>query len=386
MKILIIRNYPSYMDVRARMYNIQELGLAKALVRLGHSCGLLFWTDRREEDIDYVFEKDRHIQICYRKGWSLFHNTVFRNIDHMLKEFDVIQSGEYNQLESWLLAGKYPDKTIIYHGPYDSRYNRRYHAMCAVFDLFFLKRYIRNRTHFIVKSRLAEEFLASKNILREDMKALGVGIDVDALNGTADEISRYVEEAESSYSVIKLLYIGHLDEGRNILFILEVLKAVKDRGYEVTLNLVGTGEDAYVNRCRGYAEENGLWPNIHYTEKLEQRHIACLYRKSDFFLMPTRFDIFGMVMLEAMYYGLAVLTTENGGSTMMIEDGINGFRLPLDCGKWADLIVGLYEDKDRFERTGKSALETVRNRFTWDKLAPAFLEEYRRIPGMSTGK
>lgn len=77
MKILIVRNFPSYMDVRRRTYNIQELGLAKSLVRMGNTCGVVFWTDRDEEQIDYVFEEDRHICIYYKKGISLFHNTVF---------------------------------------------------------------------------------------------------------------------------------------------------------------------------------------------------------------------------------------------------------------------------------------------------------------------
>ena len=46
MKILIIRNYPSYMDVEKNTYNIQEVGLAKALVRKDNVCDILFWTDK----------------------------------------------------------------------------------------------------------------------------------------------------------------------------------------------------------------------------------------------------------------------------------------------------------------------------------------------------
>ena len=40
MKILIIRNFPSYMAVKNNTYNIQEVGLAKALVRKGHFCDI----------------------------------------------------------------------------------------------------------------------------------------------------------------------------------------------------------------------------------------------------------------------------------------------------------------------------------------------------------
>ena len=47
MKILIIRNYPSYMAVKNNTYNIQEVGLAKALIRKGHICDIVFWTDKK---------------------------------------------------------------------------------------------------------------------------------------------------------------------------------------------------------------------------------------------------------------------------------------------------------------------------------------------------
>lgn len=52
MKILIIRNFPSYMAVKNNTYNIQEVGLAKALVRKGNTCDIVFWTDKEEEIVE----------------------------------------------------------------------------------------------------------------------------------------------------------------------------------------------------------------------------------------------------------------------------------------------------------------------------------------------
>ena len=47
MKILIIRPWPSLLDVTKNTYNIQEVGLAKALVKRGHSTDILFRTGMR---------------------------------------------------------------------------------------------------------------------------------------------------------------------------------------------------------------------------------------------------------------------------------------------------------------------------------------------------
>lgn len=78
-----------------------------------------------------------------------------------------------------------------------------------------------------------------------------------------------------------------------------------------------------------------------------------------------------MVLLEAMYYGLAVLTTDNGGSTMMIQDGVNGYRLKLDVHRWAWRIVRLYGDREQLEHMKRCAHETVADRYTWDVLGEA---------------
>ena len=51
MKVLIVRPFPSMLDVRQNTYNIQEIGLAKALNRRGCQTDLLFWTDGEEAEI-----------------------------------------------------------------------------------------------------------------------------------------------------------------------------------------------------------------------------------------------------------------------------------------------------------------------------------------------
>ena len=118
MKILIIRNYPSYMSVKNNTYNIQEVGLAKALVRKGHDCDILFWTKNEPETIDVPVDSFGHIRVFYRKGKTLLKNTVFFNCEDLFEKYDILQPCEYNQMQSWILAKKYPQKTVIYHGPY----------------------------------------------------------------------------------------------------------------------------------------------------------------------------------------------------------------------------------------------------------------------------
>ena len=69
MKILIIRPWPSLLDVTKNTYNIQEVGLAKALVKRGHSTDILFWTDGDEMTVEVEAEGGKPILVDFWAPW-----------------------------------------------------------------------------------------------------------------------------------------------------------------------------------------------------------------------------------------------------------------------------------------------------------------------------
>ena len=150
MRILIVRNYPNYMAIgKNSTYNIQELGLASALVRAGHTCDIVFWTNDKEQSVIYQVPQSNGTVVVYYKRAKTFLKNAIYDIDDLIKKYDIIQPCEYNQLQSLIFAKKYPSKTIVYHGQYYGKENRKYNLWCRCFDLFGLKLYEKNRTFFI---------------------------------------------------------------------------------------------------------------------------------------------------------------------------------------------------------------------------------------------
>ena len=105
-----------------------------------------------------------------------------------------------------------------------------------------------------------------------------------------------------------------------------------------------------------------------------------MYKQADFFLLPTEYEIFGMVLLEAMYYGNVVLTTRNGGSSTLIQNSTNGFVFDTkDAKQWANAILNLSAEKKA--NIQQNAHEKIADSFTWDKLAGEFEKMYSEIIG-----
>lgn len=385
MKILIIRNYPSYMDVKKNTYNIQEVGLAKALVRKGNVCDIVFWTGKEEKEINIPVDYNTGaVTVFYRRGKTALKNTVYTGCDELFAQYDVLQTAEYNQMQSWILAKRYPEKLIVYHGPYYAAFNKRYNLMCIVFDLFFLNRYRKLGTYFITKSKLAQKFLEGKGIKGSDIKTIGVGIDTQMLSNGKTECSEPLFLKMQNDKKVKFLYIGRFEKRRNVPFIFDVFAEVLKRKTDVTLYMIGTGDEKYIDQCWSYAEKLGIRESIVYQERLEQRYLSGVYNLADFFLLPTEYEIFGMVLLEAMYYKTVVLTTDNGGSGTLIDNGRNGYILEdKNASEWTKVLSEITPEK--MNAVKEAAHDTIADKYTWDKLADSFVESYKKLGNKRKG-
>jgi glycosyltransferase involved in cell wall biosynthesis len=142
-----------------------------------------------------------------------------------------------------------------------------------------------------------------------------------------------------------------------------------------------------VDKCKKEADLLGISDRIIYKDSLEQKYVNQLYRVCDLFLLPTRYEIFGMVLLEAMYFGVPVVTTFNGGSSTVIEDGKTGIVIDqLDTGLWSRRILELLADSELRQEIIVRANRLIEEKYTWDALAEKFLSVYQSRLDMKNEK
>lgn len=268
MKILIVRLWPSVLDVTKNTYNIQEVGLAKALVKRGHPTDILFWTDGDEMTVKVEVEGAKPINVFYRHGKVLLKNVWFKGQEKLFARYDVLQTAEYNQMFSWHLAGKYPEKTVVYHGPYYSPFNKNYNRMCRVFDALFVGRYRRRGTRFLTKSELARKFLLEKRLSPEQVTTVGVGIDAELLRDRPDAGQTELEQKMRAQKTgLKLLYIGRIEPRRDPFFLLDVLAEVRKSDPDACLYIIGDGDAEYVDSVKAAIGEKGLESCVFWQKK-----------------------------------------------------------------------------------------------------------------------
>ena len=94
--------------------------------------------------------------------------------------------------------------------------------------------------------------------------------------------------------------------------------------------------------CR--ASEYGISDRVHLIGTISQKHLPALYRAAHVFLLPSTYEIYGMVMLEAMYFGVPVISTASAGAKVIIQQDVTGYILDtFDTSLWAEKIVDINE-------------------------------------------
>lgn len=154
------------------------------------------------------------------------------------------------------------------------------------------------------------------------------------------------------------LAVGRLTKQKGFDYLIDVWKIVSEKFPDWKLHIYGEGE--LKNELAKQIQTNGLENMVILHEPI--KNIEKVYEKSSVYILSSRFEGFVLSLLEAMSCGLPVVSFDcKYGPTQLIEDGKNGFLVPLpDTKKLAEQIIKVLEDDELKNSMGKAAKETSR--------------------------
>lgn len=178
------------------------------------------------------------------------------------------------------------------------------------------------------------------------------------------------EYKERQNEVPHILFLSNLIESKGVIVLLDAMRILKDKGYSLVCDFVG-GETKEIDRNRLTEEisNKSLTGLVKYHGKMYGQDKEKFLIRDDIFVFPTYYpnECFPLVLLEAMQYGLPIVTTDEGGILDMVKDGDNGFI----CEKnnpvlLADCIEKLLVDRELRTQMGKYGMDLYRRYYTSD--------------------
>lgn len=363
--LVIIRTSGSLININT--YNCQELGLAKALYRKGINVSIILAGKKAEKTaID-------GINIYYCKYKAINQQIAwFYNIDSILESLkpSIIQVHDMGLLMSWKVvkwAKRRNIPSFLIQGNYELTKKPLFRQFEYLFNNTFGRYILNHVTGIGYKTPRAMHYLQSYK--RREMTHTYIGLDTSKFDNR-ERIDWSKQYNLCSQKV--LLYIGAIEPRRNPLFLIDLIALLPD---DYILLIAGSGplEEETMHAI----QDAKLEKKCRMLGKLRQEELPSLYMISDLFLLPSSYEIYGMVILEAMYFGLPVISSKTAGSEFIIEDFLTGRIIPdLDLNLWKSAILAHFENTEKANEMRQKAHKVIEEKYLWDKASESFMNLY----------
>ncbi|MBV6626853.1 MAG: glycosyltransferase family 4 protein [Rivularia sp. (in: Bacteria)] len=224
----------------------------------------------------------------------------------------------------------------------------------------------------ITSSEYSKNEIVSVGINPDLIHVLPPGLDRDKFNLSFNPVSSWNELNQKN--IKKILCVGNYVPRKGIIYLIKALSQIKYQ--KITLDLVGNRKDnsSYYNQLINTVEKLNLTECVVFHDGSDQENIKKLYAAADIFVLPSFKETFGIVFLEAMHYGLPIITTNVSAMPELIEQGKNGILVPpADSQALAQAINTLVEKPNLIKQMGEAGRQKVANSYYWEHTCSRFV-------------
>ncbi|MDP2724305.1 MAG: glycosyltransferase [Bacteroidales bacterium] len=200
----------------------------------------------------------------------------------------------------WMMFGK---KVLHLDKPGSDRLKRFLRTYYGLFDLVF------------VLNKDQKNWLSGEDMKISKEKVKLTAHWVDEIYQTTDKTM--VSPGSKNKELPTLMYAGRISKEKGIMELPEIIGKIREKIPDIKVIIAGTGPDE--------DQLKQLLPQADFTGWLDQKQLIDHYASADLLLLPSRFDTFSCVVLEAMSCSLPVIAYNTKGPKDIISNGINGF-------------------------------------------------------------
>jgi D-inositol-3-phosphate glycosyltransferase len=166
-----------------------------------------------------------------------------------------------------------------------------------------------------------------------------------------------------------LLWVGRLEKLKGVDILIDAVAQLDERDF--TLLIVGGDEHAeeLKDELRAQASAAGVSANVRFNGAVPHDELPVYYGAADVCVVPSYYESFGLVAVEAMACGTPVVASRVGGLVSTVTDGVSGYLIPWRCpepfAEKLEVLLNNPELRANFGRAGRRSVE----RYRWRSVA-----------------
>jgi D-inositol-3-phosphate glycosyltransferase len=211
------------------------------------------------------------------------------------------------------------------------------------------------------------------------ISVIPLGVDLDRFRPVAKGLAREQLGLKDERIV---LFVGRIEPLKGVDILIDAA-AMLESDIDCSVLIVGGDEssEAQVQVLKGLAQARGIDHRVAFIGAVDHEQLPLYYNAADVCVVPSHYESFGLVAIEAMASGVPVVASRVGGLTGTVRDGETGYLIPWLCPEpFAERIELLLDNEPLRQNLGDAAREAVA-RYRWENVASAVMDVYRELTG-----
>ncbi|MBR5370157.1 MAG: glycosyltransferase [Bacilli bacterium] len=185
-------------------------------------------------------------------------------------------------------------------------------------------------------------------------KLIRNGTDLDTIENKDKAIDKINEMFKLDKKEPVFLFVGRIISIKNIFFILDVLKKLKESKFKYKMIYVGDGPD--YDKLKKKVKEYKMSNDVILTGRIMDRELLkAIYSRADLFIFPSLFDSSSLVQIEAASQETPTIFVEGSVTSDTVDNNVNGFKEKEDVELFAERIKNIINDKELYNSVKKAA-------------------------------
>lgn len=163
----------------------------------------------------------------------------------------------------------------------------------------------------------------------------------------------------------QVLFLGAINQMKGCYDIVDVIANVKKQIPNIKMIIAGDGE---IEQVKQKSIKMGVENNIDFPGWVRADEKDMILRESDVFFLPSYSEGMPMSILDAMGYGLPIVSSNVGGISKLVHNGVNGYSFePGNVEKFSESIIELLTNDEKRKDASKESLNIVINEYSFEK-------------------
>ena len=363
--------------------------LSKNLVKRGHEV-IVFTTDIKDRylrlsDIQSGRDIDG-IKVYYFRNISNLLATKYRlafprgmsaAVKREISNFDIIHLHNVRTFQNVIIhhyARKYNVPYVLQaHGSLVTFFYKGWQK--RIFDVIWGRRILKDAAKVVAVTPIEAEQYRNMGISENKIEIIPNGIDLSEFENLPER-----GEFRAKYGLDKeqkiILYLGRIHKIKGLDLLARAFAELSQSLNNVKLVIAGS-DDGYLPSLKKLVADLEISNEVLFTGHLYGEDKVVAYVDADVFILPSTYEIFGIVVLEACACGTPVIVTDHCGIAGVV-DGQTGLVVPYDKDRLRDALLQMLSDDKMRLQFGEKGKLLVRERFNWSIIAEQIEGVYKR--------